>query len=154
MTPQALIVPNRPVPSVSSVRLLTEQAFDRAAGAPLVEGNAVRLLKDGTENYPAWFAAIEAARSRVHLEVYILADDTIGGRFADLLIAKARAGVRVRVVYDWLGAFTYAGRRYWRALRDGGVEVRTFNPLRLPHRSTCCAATTASRSSSTTAWPS
>ena len=118
-------------PAVSSARILTEQAFDRAAGAPLIRGNAVRLLKDGAENYPAWFAALEAARRTIHIEVYILADDTIGRRFAEVLIRKARAGVKVRVVYDWLGAIAKAGRRYWRALRDGGVEVRCFNPLRL-----------------------
>ncbi len=131
MTAQALIVPPRPVPPVSSVRLLTEQAFDRAAGAPLVLGNAVRLLRDGEENYPAWFAAIESAQRSIHLEVYILADDKVGRRFAQLLIDKARSGVKVRLVYDWLGAIGKAGRRYWRALRQGGVEVRAFNPLRL-----------------------
>jgi cardiolipin synthase len=118
-------------PAVSSARLLTEQAFDRAAGAPLVGGNAVRLLKDGPENYPAWLAALEAARERIHLEVYLLADDAIGRRFAEVLARKARSGVRVRLVYDWLGALGKAGRRYWRALREAGVEVRCFNPPRL-----------------------
>jgi cardiolipin synthase len=109
-------------------RLLAAQAFDRAAGAPLVAGNAVRLLRDGAENFPAWLEAIRRARERIHLEVYILADDATGRTFADALVAKAREGVRVRLVYDWLGAFTKAGRSFWRRLRDGGVEVRTFNP--------------------------
>ena len=49
------------MPALSSGRVAADQAFSRAAGAPLVEGNAVRLLKDGTENYPAWLAAIEGA---------------------------------------------------------------------------------------------
>ncbi len=114
-----------------SSRQLTEQAFDRAAGAPLIAGNAVRLLKDGAENYAAWFEAIAAAERRIHLEFYIVADDSIGRRFAELLIAKARAGVGVRLVYDWLGVIGRAGRRYWRALRAGGVELRAFNRLRL-----------------------
>ncbi|MGE5125077.1 MAG: phospholipase D-like domain-containing protein, partial [Betaproteobacteria bacterium] len=113
------------------MRLLTAQAFDRAAGAPLVEGNDVRLLRDASENYPAWFEAIEAAERRVHLEVYILADDVIGRRLAEALIAKARAGVAVRLVYDWLGALGKAGGRYWRALREAGVELRCFNPPQL-----------------------
>lgn len=43
-------------------QLLADQAFSRTAGAPLVGGNAVRLLKNGTENYPAWLDAINQAR--------------------------------------------------------------------------------------------
>ena len=132
----------------------TEQAFDRAAGAPLVAGNAVRLLKDAAENYPAWLEAIRGARERIHLEVYILADDAIGRQFAEALVAKAREGVRVRLVYDWLGALTKAGRRYWRRLREGGVEVRRSTRRASSRRSTSCAATTASRSWSTTRSPS
>ena len=42
-------------------RVLANQAFTRAAGAPLVDGNQVRLLKDARENYPAWLEAIGAA---------------------------------------------------------------------------------------------
>lgn len=118
-------------PAAFSARQLTEQAFDRAAGAPLIPGNAVRLLKDGPENYPAWFAALEAARRIIHAEIYLLADDGIGRRFAALLAARARAGVEVRLVYDWLGSLGKAGRRYWRDLRAAGVEVRAFNPPRL-----------------------
>ena len=114
--------------TATSARLLAAQAFDRATGAPLVAGNAVRLLRDAAENYPAWLEAIRGARDRIHLEVYILADDETGRRFAEALIARASEGVRVRLVYDWLGGFTKAGRRYWRRLREGGVEVRAFNP--------------------------
>ena len=43
------------------LRILAEQAFSRAAGAPLVAGNSVRLLKDASENYPAWLAAPPAS---------------------------------------------------------------------------------------------
>ncbi len=126
----ANLVVRPPVAPASWLRGITEQAFDRAAGAPLVSGNAVRLLKDGAENYGAWFEAIASAARRIHVEFYILTDDTIGRRFAELLIERARAGVAVRLVYDWLGAIGKAGRSYWRRLRDGGVEVRVFNPLR------------------------
>jgi len=40
-----------------AVRLLAEQAFSRAAGAPLIEGNAVDLLIDARANFDAWLAA-------------------------------------------------------------------------------------------------
>lgn len=111
-------------------RVLADQAFSRAAGAPLVEGNRVRLLIDARENYPAWLAAIAGARHRVHFESYIIHEDEVGWRFAEALIARARAGVRVRLIYDWMGGLGKASRRFWRALRAGGVEVRCYNPPR------------------------
>lgn len=111
-------------------RELAQQAFSRSAGAPLVAGNHVRLLRDAGENYPAWLAAIAAARRRVHFENYILADDEIGNRFADAMIERARAGVTVRLVYDWLGVFRKSSRAFWLRLRSNGVEVRCYNPPR------------------------
>jgi cardiolipin synthase len=116
--------------SLAAARVIADQAFSRAAGAPLVHENAVRLLEDGAENYPAWLSAIGEARQSVHFECYIVHDDEVGQRFADALIARARDGVRVRVIYDWLGAVGKTGGRFWRRLRQGGVEVRCFNPPR------------------------
>ena len=107
---------------------LVEQAFARAAGAPLVPGNDVRLLKDAAQNYPAWREAIAAARRSVHFESYIIHDDETGQDFARALMAKAQAGVRVRIIYDWLGGLGKASPRFWRDLRKSGVEVRCFNP--------------------------
>jgi cardiolipin synthase len=107
---------------------LVDQAFARASGAPLVAGNEVRLLKNADQNYPAWLEAIGAARRTIHFESYIIRDDEIGREFARALTAKARLGVRVRILYDWLGALGKTSRRFWRDLRDSGVEVRCFNP--------------------------
>lgn len=110
---------------------LSEQAFARAAGAPLVPGNTVRLLRDATENYPAWLEAIAAARSWIHFECYIISNDPAGRMFLDALTEKARGGVRVRVLYDWFGTPRFAGSRLWRPLQQAGGEVRCFNPPRL-----------------------
>jgi len=117
--------------TASALRALAEQAFSRAAGAPSVPGNAVRLLCDAGENYPAWLAAIEAARRHVHFESYILHEDGVGERFLRALVAKAHDGVAVRLVYDWMGGLGNASRRFWKRLREGGVEVRCYNPPRL-----------------------
>jgi cardiolipin synthase len=114
----------------SPVRRIVEQAYARATGAALVKGNAVRLLKDAAENYPAWLEAIASARRTIHFESFIIHDDEVGEQFADALCAKAREGVRVRVVYDWLGAIGKTSRSFWRRLRESGVEVRGFNPPR------------------------
>ena len=107
--------------------LLPEEAFSRIAETPLVRGNGVRLLKDAAENYPAWLAAIEAAEKTIHFESYIIHEDAQGHLFADALIKKAKEGVRVRVIYDWMGGFGKTSRKYWQRLREGGVEVRCFN---------------------------
>ncbi|HET9180228.1 MAG TPA: phospholipase D-like domain-containing protein [Terriglobia bacterium] len=115
----------------SSVRVLADQAFSRAAGAPLIGGNRVQLLRDAEENYPAWKKAIREARRTVHFESYIIHDDDIGREFADLFVSKAREGVHVRVLYDWMGAIARTGWSFWRRLRRAGVEVRCFNPPRV-----------------------
>src|SRR5215210_713640 len=112
-------------------RRIVDMAYARATGSPLVTGNGVRLLVDAKENYPAWLEAIASARRTIHFESFIIHEDEVGREFAEALCAKARDGVRVRVVYDWLGAVGKTSRRFWRNLRDAGVEVRGFNPPRL-----------------------
>jgi len=117
--------------AISPMRTLAEQAFSRTAGAPLVPGNRIRLLKDARENYPAWLEAMCSATQTIHFESYIIYDDDVGRQFADVLIAKAREGVRVRLLYDWMGGVGKASSRFWRRLTAGGVEVRCFNPPRV-----------------------
>ena len=113
------------------LRQFAEQAFSRAAGAPLIAGNSVRILKNAAENYPAWLTAIHAAQRAIYFENYIIADDAVGREFAAALAARARAGVRVRVSYDWLGALGSASQRVLQPVADAGGEVRCFNPPRL-----------------------
>ncbi len=112
-------------------RVLSDQAFSRAAGAAVIPGNRVHFLKDATENYPAWLEAIESAKDWIHFETYIIHEDDIGRRFADALCRKAQQGVKVRLIYDWVGSLGNASRRFWRILAEHGVDVRCFNPPRL-----------------------
>lgn len=113
----------------AAARLLAERAFARATDAELVAGNAVRVLRDAAEHFPAWLDAIRSARESIFLESYIIADDVIGREFLHALIERARAGVRVHVIFDWLGSML--GRRMWTALAAAGGEIRCFNPPRL-----------------------
>ena len=110
-------------------RSLMDQAISRAAGAKRIEGNRVRLLRDAGENYPAWLDAIAAAERYVYFEAYIMSDDAAGRRFADALIEKARAGVTVRLLYDWMGALRKTSSRFWDSMLAEGIEVRCFNPF-------------------------
>ncbi|MFL5163021.1 MAG: phospholipase D-like domain-containing protein, partial [Microvirga sp.] len=111
--------------------LRLERGFARIADSDLRHGNAVALLRDSRENYPAWLEAIRSAQTVVHFENFIIADDDTGRQFAEALMERARAGVRVRVLYDWLGSSMRALPHYWRRLREAGVEARVFNPPRL-----------------------
>src|SRR5207248_9511815 len=86
---------------------------------------------DSPRALDAMVAAIAAARVTVHFENYIIRDDATGRRFADARAERARAGVRVRVLYDALGSIG-TSHRYWRGLRQAGVEVRAFHPLLAP----------------------
>jgi cardiolipin synthase len=113
--------------SRSHDRLLADQALSRAAGSPLVLHNDVILLKDAQENYPAWLRAITNAKKTIYFECYIIRDDEQGNIFADAMIAKAKEGIQVRVMYDWMGAVGKTSRSYWRKLREGGIDVRCFN---------------------------
>ena len=113
------------------LRILAEQAFSRAAGAPLVGGNSVRVLKDAEENFPAWLDAIGRARRTVLFEHYIVADDDIGREFVSLLAERARAGVKVLAIHDWFGGFGVASAKLWRPLVQAGGLVQRFNPPRL-----------------------
>jgi cardiolipin synthase len=78
-----------------------------------------------------WLEAIGAAQHYVHFESYILREDETGQMFADAFLAKAREGVRVRLIYDWMGGFGKTSRAFWQRLRAGGVDVRCYNPPRL-----------------------
>lgn len=109
------------------LRRLAEQVFARAAGAPLVAGNAVRILRDAAENYPAWLAAISGARRSVLFENYIIADDGTGREFVAALAERARAGVAVRLIYDWMGALGVGTRSLLQPLVEAGGQVRCFN---------------------------
>lgn len=121
---------NRERAAIVPIRSLANQAFSRAAGAPLIEGNTIRLLQDASENYPAWLDAIRGAKRYIHFENYIIREDDAGRMFADVLVGKAQEGVRVRLIYDWMGGFGRASRAFWNRLRAGGVEVRCYNPPR------------------------
>lgn len=121
----------RQVTGAPGLRLLAEQAFSRAAGAPLIEGNQVDLLIDARANYDAWLAAIGAAQSAILFENYIFRDDELGREFRDALAARAAAGIRVCVLRDWLGCIGQSSSAFWTPLLEAGGEVRVCNPPRL-----------------------
>ncbi len=97
------------------------------AGNPLTVGNRVALLQDGQATYPAMLAVIRSAKHHVHMETYIFDDDEAGRTFAAALVERAKAGVKVRLIYDAIGS-NKTPREFFERLAADGVEVRVFNP--------------------------
>jgi cardiolipin synthase len=107
--------------------LPVQRAIRRIAEAAATHGNHARLLIDGPEVFPAMLERIAEARHRIHIENYIFRADATGQRFASALAERARAGVEVRIIYDWFGSFSTPAS-FWKKLRAAGCEVHAFGP--------------------------
>jgi cardiolipin synthase len=97
---------------------------------PLLPGNAVQMLQDGEQAFPAMLAAIGGAHRRVWLSSYIFSAGEVGRQFADALSAARRRGVDVRVLIDAAGDLYYWPRGS-KLLASCGIDVRRFQ---LPRR--------------------
>ena len=124
-------MPSQHPEAEAAVRHLAERAFSRAAGARRIEGNRVQLLIDARAHYDAWLEAIASAQRVVLLENYIIRDDRIGRAFRDALARRAREGVAVFVIHDWLGCLGQSGRSFWKPLLQAGGQVRVYAPPQL-----------------------
>ncbi|HEY1230410.1 MAG TPA: cardiolipin synthase [Ramlibacter sp.] len=105
------------------------RAMGLMMGPAIVDGNRVDALVDGDEIFPAMLAAIRAARRTVLFETFIYWSGAIGEEFADALAERARAGVKVHVLLDWVGS-TRMQDNLLERMRQAGVEVRKYHPLR------------------------
>ena len=141
------------VPAASdflAVRQLADQAFSRASGAPLRDGNRVSLLKDAAENYPAWLEAIAAARHADSPRDYFIVEDDAGPELRRGADRARRGGVRVVMVYDWLGCFRRASRAVLESrCATPALKCAATTALVSTSRSAGSAAIIARRSSST-----
>ena len=97
-------------------------------------GNRVEFYHEGRSAFDAMFAAIQAAKHHVHVQFFIFRNDKLGAKMLDVLTAKARAGVEVRLLVDGIGA-RHLSHRETRALRDAGGKVASFLPVSLWRRS-------------------
>lgn len=105
------------------------RSLERGLGAPFRDGNALRLLRNGCEIFPAMLAAIRAAERSVDLCTFVYWKGPIAEEVAEALAERARAGVRVRVLLDAVGSLAMPDRLD-ALMRDAGVHVRRFRPPR------------------------
>lgn len=106
--------------------------FEREAsvllGPPVVSGNRVEVLLNGDRIFPPMLAAISGARKTINFESYIYWAGAIGQTFADALAERARAGVKVHVLLDAVGA-AKMDARWMDEMAQAGVQIRKYHPV-------------------------
>lgn len=98
-------------------------------GPPILGGNTAKSLQNGAEIFPAMLGAIKGAKVSINFETYIYWSGNIGQRFAEALAERARAGVKVNVLLDWVGS-QKMDDAYLTLMQDAGVRVAKYHPLR------------------------
>jgi cardiolipin synthase len=101
-------------------------------GPPILGGNQVVNLENGAEIFPAMLEAIRGARRTINFETYIYWSGEIGREFVEALSERARAGVKVHVLIDWVGSQKMDDKLV-DELERAGVEVEHFHPLKWYH---------------------
>ena len=102
------------------------RAMGNLLGPPIVDGNKTEVLVNGDMIFTAMLSAIKQARRTITFETYIYWSETIGREFADALIERARSGVRVHVLLDWLGSAKME-TRYLEEMKAAGIEVERYH---------------------------
>jgi cardiolipin synthase A/B len=112
---------------------ITDPQFNREMsvllGPAIVAGNRIAALQNGDEIFPAMLAAIRQAQLTITFETYIYWSGDIGRQFAEALSERARAGVKVRLMLDWLGSEKMAGSLLG-GMRVAGVEIERYHPVK------------------------
>jgi cardiolipin synthase A/B len=107
------------------------RAAQRLAGIPALTGNSVELLVNGDAMLTSILQGIDSAREYVLVEFYIVHDDGVGREFKAHLIERAKAGIRVRFLYDEIGSHDLT-RAYIDDLRAAGIEIHQFHTRKGP----------------------
>jgi cardiolipin synthase A/B len=100
-----------------------------ALGPAIVGGNRFKALQNGDEIFPAMLEAIRGAQKTITFETYIYWSEEIGKEFAEALAERARAGVKVHVMIDWVGS-SKIDPTFLKLMETAGVEVQKYHPLR------------------------
>jgi cardiolipin synthase len=98
---------------------------------PLLYGSHIDIYTNGEDKFNALFEALESATHHIHFQYYIFLDDETGRKVRDLLIAKARAGVKVRVLYDDVGCWNVR-KGFFKEMKQAGIEVYAFLKVAFP----------------------
>ncbi|RWG58466.1 MAG: cardiolipin synthase B [Mesorhizobium sp.] len=127
------------IPETRVIRTIVPHRFDAAdpqfersmssySQGQMFEANAVQTLVNGDEIFPAMLQAIRSARKTINMETYIYWSGSVGYEFATSLAAKAREGVEVRVLVDWLGSLPF-DEKLIQIMTSAGVRFERYRPI-------------------------
>lgn len=129
---------HRPMPKLS--RQLSPENRRRimlgysVAEAMVYSPNSVEVINDGSRMFEALFDDLRRARKYINLQFYIIANDPLGRQLGDILIERAKAGVKIRVIYDYVGSFGSHSQILFNRLRSHGIEVHSFFRIQFPEK--------------------
>lgn len=107
------------------------QLAHRIGKSPVSLATETKVLTNGQETFSTIFEELKKATHHIHLEYYIVRHDEVGQELKAILMEKAKNGVHVRFLYDAVGSWKLS-KTYIQELRDAGVEMIPFSPVRLP----------------------
>lgn len=108
--------------------LPTVQTINASGAFPPTSGNSVRLLTTGEEMYTTLAQQIREAKHSIHITTFILGHDEVGKKLVRLLAARAREGIKVRLLLDAVGS-VFTSRRFVQPIREAGGEIARFLPV-------------------------
>lgn len=103
----------------------------RLGNTPISAKTYSKVLTNGEETFKKMIEELKGATHHIHLEYYIVRDDEIGREIKNILIEKAKAGVKIKFLFDAVGSWKLS-KKYISELREAGVEMVPFSPVRLP----------------------
>lgn len=116
-----------PIGSLDSPQVI--KSIGELLGPPLVSGNKVTHLENGNEIFASMLEAINSAKKSITFETFIYWEGKIGKEFSDTLSKKAREGVKVHIMLDWVGSRQMETASL-NEMKDAGVQIEIYHPLR------------------------
>ena len=107
---------------------LFQREMSALLGPTIVSGNEIQALQNGDEIFPAMLAAIREAKSTIDFETYIYWSGNTGAEFAEALIERAKAGVKVHLMLDWVGSVKMDAALL-SSMRHAGIEVERYHAV-------------------------
>ena len=100
---------------------------------PFTKNNKITTFIDGNEKFESLIEDIKSAKDHIHLEYFIIKDSEIGQTIKNLLIEKAKQGIKIRILYDDVGCWRFWFRRkFFKEMVEEGIEIKPFLPAKLP----------------------
>lgn len=103
----------------------------KLGNSPISFDTATKTLTNGEETFYHILKELKKAKHHIHLEYYIIRNDHIGEKIKNILIEKAKQGVKIRFMFDAVGSWKLS-KRYIVDLRNAGIETVPFGPVRMP----------------------